>query len=411
METQFNRYECRDPCEILCEVPLPFEPASKISAYTYPPKISLGRSGDVIEIDSFIAIDSEVELALAEARRGTTGYDEKFDAFYAIYSLSAKPGSKVDWIGKSVFIDRGGVELASIQAAYNIIPAVLEDEQAQSGLNFHYFSIDGGPGSWIEYIQRYYPLSAGAGISNIERRDWNLIDANIDVESFEPVYDDEETGDIFRCWEWLAEYLPSAFTAFDLVFCHASAEDVAVGIATQTYVAMKNLAARSSAIIPASPQPPSFEEIEQNALSALINTDIKRSVLGGSIVIKVEDDLTTLSAAKAVYVLSSCFEWLTCFKPITSRPDLPVKYIICYNFIGKHEASDQINDLYNIATGEADKVAIRDDWPVFMDWLRHVNTELARQEIRALKKEKRTKKYDLSKLLLLLRLQGTTGFK
>lgn len=264
-------------------------------------------------------------------------------------------------IGRSVFMDRAGVKLANIDALYKLTGHLGAFMNYTTPETLTFCDLAGAPGAFTQYIQWRITQSIGYGISLVSKDSsiptWNL--KLLDQSRFFPFDGDDGTGNLFTEWKsFVNRVLRDQGTGVNLV------------VADGGFDVEKEKAFDRQEFL-------TFRLIMIQFL-----TGVKVLREGGNMVIKVFDTVTELSA-QLLYLASLCFEKISLFKPISSRPANNEKYLICQ---GKKKGTqkyeyilEKANQSYN-----QDEVVInllKDPLPNdFTNWLTEINTLLMKNQ-------------------------------
>lgn len=294
-------------------------------------------------------------------------------------------------IGKSIFIDRAAVKLANIDAVLSVTKCFTFVNK-RSDHNFTYCDIAAGPGAFTQYFQYRFPNSQGYGITLRlpKELDWNT--KYINMSRFKPFYGSDNTGDLYKHW--------GAFNDFVL-----KNESVGVDLVTGDggFTVEKSLLHKQ-------------EFLSSRLLFTQALVGIKAPKVGGNFVLKVFETVTELSA-HLIYVLTLCFNKVTVFKPVSSRPANSERYIVC---LGKKEGIDQYYKmLTEAAQSYSDKVYLNKIFdridPKFLEWLTALNNRSIDRQLVSVKnilayinyEEVKPGDYDINKFLIIWNLPAT----
>jgi len=207
-------------------------------------------------------------------------------------------------IGSSIFMDRAGVKLANIDAVYHLVDLPFSLFQRQHYEHaFHFLDLAGGPGAFSQYLLWRYPASRVTGMTlrTGDKLDWNM--EQLGIDHFTAVYGGDETGDLYTNWAWLLDYETHLEAeGFDAVLADGGID---IGAEYRRQEVLSSRLLLSEAVV-----------------------GIGRTKPGGAFVLKVFDTVTSISA-QTIYLLSCCFERVSLFKPISSRPANAESYLIC----------------------------------------------------------------------------------
>ncbi len=291
---------------------------------------------------------------LQTAKNAFSRFDPKQ---YEIARNNANPFEK---IGKSIFITRAAVKLANIDAVHKITPDVFTLDKQRSNKPFTFCDVAAGPGSFTQYLQYRFPNSIGYGItlSNVKGLDWNK--SVIDMNKFTPFYGDDNTGNLYTHWKNFSNYvLEKQPSGVDLVVADG-------GFETDIHSEQEFL---SSRLI---------------LCESIIGINCTK--IGGDFVLKVFDTVTDISA-QTLYILSMCFDFITLFKPVSSRPANAEKYLLCKTKRPNTALFSQL--LENVLNAYTDTRMINSFLNYlpdnFTDWLTEENTNGVKEQSLAVK--------------------------
>jgi cap1 methyltransferase len=260
-------------------------------------------------------------------------------------------------IGKSIFMNRASMKLANIDALYKLTHHLGAFMHLTTPGPFKFCDLAGAPGGFTNYIQWRRPEAMGYGISLKSTKPdvptWN--ERFLDMHRFLPYYGDSGTGNLYIEWKNFVNRVKSdQVLGVDLVVADGGFD-----------VETERAHARQEFL--------SFRLIMVQILTAL-----KLLKPEANFVVKTFDTVTELTA-QLLYITSLCFESITLFKPITSRPANAEKYLIC---LGKRKGTEiyealleQVNKSYN----EDEVVTNLIGGPLpseFTNWLTEANNAL-----------------------------------
>lgn len=204
-------------------------------------------------------------------------------------------------IGSSIFSSDVAVKAANIDAVYKLTGHIFGDIRrvnAEDCKIFRYADIASGPGSYTEYIQWRVQNARGWGMTLKGKNDWDR--GRLNTRHFNIRYGDDQTGDIVTNWKGFAKSLVTENSGGVHLFMANGNVGDSNEITNQRLI---------------------FTE----SLTAILGT--KR---GGNAFIKLFDTVTEMSV-QIIYMLALTFEKISIFKPISSSPFSPEKFIICWN--------------------------------------------------------------------------------
>lgn len=213
-------------------------------------------------------------------------------------------------LATSIFGNRASLKLAAIQEVYGIFEPKMS----------RYADIAGGPGSWTQYMQRKFPNCQGFGISlKSEEFDWKVSFYNIDTRRFFITYGLDETGNIYK---------KSNRDEFAKTVLRAEFGDYGMDPDLEASEKLIDLCICDGGIGDGEIRGGSFFKL----FLAEIVTSLRCLGDGGSLVIKLFQ-LDYELIRQTIFVLSTLFERITLYKPITSRSTSREKYLLAVHLI------------------------------------------------------------------------------
>lgn len=297
-----------DPSPLLCLVRDSFED-------TGPEKINIdfnwyrGGTDEYIKGNfQLISIDDAPKIKNCDMRRylGLQTVKESYrgDKF-EIARLETNPFEEIK---NSIFIGRAAIKLANIDTIFNITDEIFTFDNMQSSKQITFCDIAAGPGGFTQYLQFRHPNSKGYGMTKREPKlDWNTRVLN--MEKFKTFYGSDDTGDLYTGWLQFCELvLRENPQGVDLIMGDGGF-DLEKGPNINELLRKQEFLSSRLLLV--------------EALVGIMCTKI-----GGNFVLKCFDTVTDLSA-QLIYILSLCFDKITIFKPVSSRPANSERYIIC----------------------------------------------------------------------------------
>ena len=229
------------------------------------------------------------------------------DSFEAEGFIQARDATNpFEQIGRSIFMNRAAIKLANIDTVHHVTNETFTFDTKRSNTEFSFCDIAAGPGGFTQYIQYRFPNAQGYGMTlKHEKLDWSTRFLN--MKQFTSFYGPDGTGDLYTNWNHFIQYvqtqqpngvdLTTADGGFDL-------EDNMD----------KTLLHRQ-------------EFLSSRLLITQAVVGISITKFGGNFVLKVFDTVTNLSA-QVLFILSQCFERISIFKPVSSRPANSERYFI-----------------------------------------------------------------------------------
>jgi 23S rRNA U2552 (ribose-2'-O)-methylase RlmE/FtsJ len=278
-------------------------------------------------------------------------------------------------LDRSKFFNRAGLKMANIDAIYHLTghitgPTLNQDTDS----NFHYLDLASGPGAFAEYLQWRRPTSQGFGMTlsaessatvKNQKLDWKV--DRLDLDRFKILYGSDNTGNLYTNWDWLINFVLSQGDGIDLVTADGGFD------------------------VESSPDYSRQEYLTSRLLLTELLIAISCCQTGGNIMIKVFDTVTSISA-QTLFLAACCFESISLFKPISSRPANSERYLIGWSrrspdlitpyvsllreVINYYGASGETTSLINSFIGED----LPDD---FVSWLVSQNTISFNRQLQA----------------------------
>lgn len=288
-------------------------------------------------------------------------------------------------IVKNQFIDKEMLKLASINTEYGIIASINRQYSGIDDKNLNFVSLEDGPGSWVEYIQYLLPNATAVGITKKNILFDYKIPSKINTKQFYPYYGDDGTGSLITNWKSMINYSKKTLTEIHLVVSngkkiHSDDKEtekntfklsltkclVGISLLTKQYI-------KKEIELIQVPEDSENQSIKDGYMfgDGCFYKNIETKILGGNMIIKFYKTLEEESC-HLLYLISCCFEWITFYKPVTSRDNNNEKYLICFNHIGNDSVIDILSqamkkDLINTLINPEQ---IPDD---FREWLRTGN--------------------------------------
>lgn len=262
-------------------------------------------------------------------------------------------------LGNSIFINRAAIKLANIDAIYHLTGNLYGSFKRQSESPFIFCDVAAGPGGFTQYLQYRLINSNGYGMTLKDspaqqaenerlpphkRRslDWNL--NALDITSFQPLYGDDGTGNLYTNWDWFVKEvlareavgvdLVTADGGFDLEESASEGEDRREAFRRQEYLSSRLL-------------------VVQAIVGIALARERDSEGQGGNFVLKVFDCVTEV-AAQTIFLLSCCFERIALFKPVSSRPANAERYLVCWSRLEEGIVSPYLSLLKEAARAYTD---------------------------------------------------------
>ncbi len=211
-------------------------------------------------------------------------------------------------IGRSIFMNRAAIKIANIDAVHHVTNKIFTYKDRKSNDAFTFCDVAAGPGGFTQYLQYRFPLSKGYGMTlKTEGLDWNR--RLLDMSRFEPFYGSDGTGDLYRnAIQFIDFVLKKHYQGVDLVMGDGGFE-----LDTDQYD--KDVYKKQ-------------EFLSSRLLLSQCLIGVGCTKHHGNFVVKLFDTVTNFSS-QLIYLLSLCFNRITIFKPVSSRPANAEKYLIC----------------------------------------------------------------------------------
>lgn len=348
--------------EILTLLPTPFTPNQR------PPLKEELRHGNIQDVENLPPVylsSPEKYIALQEKKDRIGQYSrEQFEQAVTATNPYEYPNN-LAFMNRSIFMNRAAMKLANIDALYKLTHHLGAFMNLTTPGSFRFCDLAGSPGAFTQYVQWRRPESLGYGISLKSTDpgvpDWNM--AQLDNHRFFPYYGESGTGNLYFEWRnFVTRVKRDQVLGLDLVMGDGGFD-----------VEKEHAFNRQEFL--------SFRLIMVQVLTAL-----KLLKEGGDFVLKMFDTVTEITG-QLLYLVSLCFERISLFKPIVSRPANAERYLICQ---GKRKGTEQYerileqaNTIYN-----EDEILIRllrDPLPQdFVDWLTALNDSLLTNQQQAL---------------------------
>jgi cap1 methyltransferase len=207
-------------------------------------------------------------------------------------------------IGRSIFSNHDAIKLSNIDSVHHVTNQTFTFDAKKSNISFTFCDIASGPGGFTQYIQYRFPNSKGYGMTLLHNKlDWDT--KFLDMTKFTTFNGPDKTGNLYTNWEHFINFvLTQEPEGVDLITGNGGFDNM------DKRVLYKQ----------------EFLSSRLFLTQALIG--IGCSKIGGNIVIKVFDTVTSISA-QILFVLSQCFNKILIFKPVSSRPSDAERYVIC----------------------------------------------------------------------------------
>ena len=399
MDANFSSYKCEDPLDKICEIPLPF----------YPP-----RETKETDLTPWLQQDPGI-LPVIKKVKGTSQKSFIDDVLYAnaMNQLRQVNSLEKDELNRRLKNYDPYFSLGDKSPATRGIPdkntldmyAIYEVFGFPEEKELRYMTLGDGPGNWTRFIQKKYPLSYGYGMTLVSDGDWDF--SLVDPRRFQVLYGNSVTGDIKKERDWLIDFVLAKSARLDVIACNTNYKDIETLVA-EVIIALSLLKSRVlETIVKEQTQPLSLEEIE---VGIVATNKAKIFIEGGMLILRLEDSISEITG-QIIYLISRCFSEVTIYKPAVGNQNAMTKYLVCKNFIDANEILTILKEIRN------DTRSVLTELPViFNNWLTHINNKLYKRlsdlcnMILTYPETPRVEARDSSRMMLLLELNGTTGF-
>jgi cap1 methyltransferase len=291
---------------------------------------------------------------------------DQFDETNPRYVEARNLTNPFEFIGRSIFMNRAAIKLANIDAMYNLTLHYGGLLKMVVDGSFTFCDVAAGPGGFTQYLQFRRPDAMGYGITLKNELDWDR--SKIDVTRMNFIYGDDNTGNIYTNWEsFVRQVTTTEVMGVDLVVADGGFDIEATETSTQSG---------------ASECYQRQEFLSSRLFICQLLIAIRTLKVGGMFVCKIFDTVTSLSA-QLLYLAARCFDTISVFKPISSRPANCERYLICQGRRERITSYAQILATANATYTPGNNVIsiIRGNLPVdFEAWLtRQNNASFERQ--------------------------------
>lgn len=269
---------------------------------------------------------------------------------FSISRDAMNPFEQLGRIGyRSIFMNRAAIKLANIDAIFHLTKHLGGMIRMRVDDDFSFCDVAAGPGGFTEYIQFRQERAKGYGMTIRGDLDWKF--SSLDMGRFMAFYGDDNTGNLYKNWEWFVKRI---------IDMEGDGTDLVMGDGGFEISEGEDFSRQ--------------EWLSTRLLLCQILIGIGCCRPGGNFLVKIFDTVTEISA-QLIYILSCCFETITIFKPVSSRPANSERYMICK---GKKES---VGQYYNLLKQAADLYTdetvlsqiIKSVPEDFMIWLREQN--------------------------------------
>lgn len=220
------------------------------------------------------------------------------------FSTAKKATNLYESLGNSIFLNRAGVKLANTDAIYHLVGDWVRFDHQTDDRSFSFCDIAAGPGGFTKYIQWRLKRAVGYGMTLKHKTlDWDP--QYLDTSRFDAVYGPDKTGDLYVHWEFFINHVLER---------HPEGVDLVTGDGGFDIEEGGNYDEQE------------FLSSRLLLVQSLVGISCCRE--GGNFMVKVFDTVTAISA-QTIFALALCFEEVTVFKPISSRPANAERYVVC----------------------------------------------------------------------------------
>ena len=302
---------------------------------------------------------------------------------------------------RNIFSTRAAVKLANIDAVFKITyknnERSYEEPTNKNSEKLVFCDLAGGPGSWIEYLQYTSEFATIFGITLNEHTQLTLnwkLDKLKHPENVKILWGKDGDGNLYNS----AEYIEKPIFDKTKSKCDLVTSDGGIEIGDD----FKRQELLNSRL---------FLSEVYSALNILKD--------GGNFVLKVYDLVSNFSC-QLVFLLNCCFDQISIFKPVSSRPANQERYVVCLGYEYNQNIIDIVKTAYDSYT---DNIYLRNMFDStkikqsvlkeFAQWLIEVNNIHVQQQYETSKRmvdimnkkyTKKKKNINFSKCLILWNL-------
>ena len=270
-------------------------------------------------------------------------------------------------VSSDLFINRAALKLANIDAVFHLIEDIGGMLEPQINNQYmRYACIAEGPGSFVQYIQYRNPQAFGHGIT-LDTGDslaWDI--KSINMSKFDINYVGKVKGDVINEWKQFSKYVLQTSGPIYLVTADGGVE------ASHLWDKSGKQQDTQETL--------NLELIRAEALTAL--TICERTVdlgpnsgglkIGGHFVLKIFDSITR-GTIQIIYILTKCFQKVSIFKPVSSRPANSERYVVCMGM----RMSDVVDPWIPIMESKQD-ISMEKE---FIEWIKKNNDDSMRLQL------------------------------
>jgi cap1 methyltransferase len=297
---------------------------------------------------------------------------DQFDESNPRYVEARNMTNPFENINRSIFMNRAAIKLANIDAMYNLTLHYGGINKMVSDGIMTFCDVAGGPGGFTQYLQFRRPDAMGYGITLKNKMDWDR--SKLDVTRIDLIYGDDGTGNICANADYFVrQVMTTEILGVDLVVADGGFD-------------IETAEANGASTTNSSPDKYRHQEfLSTRLILCELLIAIRTLKVGGTLVCKVFDTVTSLSA-QLLYLAARCFDQISLFKPISSRPANAERYLICQGRRERIESYAQILAAASAAySSERNVISIlTDTLPAdFTAWLKQQNSASIERQLTA----------------------------
>lgn len=242
-------------------------------------------------------------------------------------------------IGNSIFGDRAGVKLANILAVFGLTYNLTTLIRNRTDHLFRFADLAGGPGAWTECLQFLCNGADGVGITLANNNDWRR--EIIDIRRFQFFYGDDNTGNLYTQWESFYRQVIGYYQGHQELGLDNGQSRNLINQGNPKECDRGNSAFDINPVgfhlVMADGAPDMDDDYNRQEWMAqhLILIEcllaLKLLMKDGAFVCKMFSTHNLVSG-QLLYLMSQCFDRITLFKPISSRPANEEQYLVCEGF-------------------------------------------------------------------------------
>ena len=270
-------------------------------------------------------------------------------------------------ISPSIFVDRGGLILANIDAIFNLTGADGGYLLFRGGQNLIYASLNEGPGGTVQYLQFRLPKSFGYGMTPVRKSKLSGFNRDfLDKQWFRPTNGRDGSGDLVTNAKWMTEFIQVRADMSGTIPAERLAED-GRGLDLLTADALG-----------------ANESLSDQLLIALFLIALQNLWPGGKLVVRCPTIDSELRA-DLIAICSFLFTHCSLFKPVADDPASASIYLVARGYRSREAAGSYIGLLERAykaqQKGETIVRLLADREPEFDEQIRRHNDRFFRRQL------------------------------